>query len=257
MKPGSSAGRPEIVLVYPTLLGVYGDRGNAAVLFKRLQWRGFDPVLTVAEVGDSLPDSGDIYVLGGSEDASQLAAARALQEDGELIRSVARGAVVFAVCAGYQILGTSFSAGADDREVDGLGLLDVTTRRGPTRAVGEMLSRWDGRADDEAWITGFENHAGYTELGSGVTPLAALQIGVGNRQDGSEGAVHGNVIGTYAHGPVLARNPALADHVLELALGVTLSPLVEPELSELRRQRIRAVLSRRRRRVRWPLHRGR
>lgn len=233
------AGRVEIVLVYQSLLGIYGDRGNADVLMKRLDWRGYDPVLTMAEVGQPLPPTGDIYLLGGSEDAAQVTAVRALRADGGLGRALDRGAVVFAVCAGFQILGTSFTVGADE-VVEGLGLLEVTTRRGPKRAVGEILSRWVGRVGDDAWLTGFENHGGLTTLGPTTQPLARVQVGFGNG-DGTEGAVAGHVIGTYCHGPVLARNPALADWVLELAVGSTLARLDRPEIDELRRQRLHAA----------------
>jgi lipid II isoglutaminyl synthase (glutamine-hydrolysing) len=233
--------RVEIVLVFQSLLGIYGDRGNAQVLLKRLSWRGFDPVLTIVEPGDSLPDTGKVYLLGGGEDAAQVSAVRALQADGGLQRAVNRGAAVFAVCAGYQIIGRSFTVGADDDVIEGLGLLDVTTTRGPVRAVGEILSRWDDRDGDEQWLTGFENHGGYTRLGPQARPLARVEIGIGNCDDGTEGAVTGTVIGTYPHGPVLARNPALADHVLELALDRKLAPLIRPEIDELRRQRLHAV----------------
>ena len=233
--------RVEIVLVFQSLLGIYGDRGNAQVLLKRLSWRGFDPVLTIVEPGDRLPDTGKVYLLGGGEDAAQVSAVRALQADGGLQRAVNRGAAVFAVCAGYQIIGRSFTVGADDDVIEGLGLLDVTTTRGPVRAVGEILSRWEDRDGDEQWLTGFENHGGYTRLGQQARPLARVEIGIGNCDDGTEGAVAGTVIGTYPHGPVLARNPALADHVLELALDRKLAPLIRPEIDELRRQRLHAV----------------
>ena len=233
--------RVEIVLVFQSLLGIYGDRGNAQVLLKRLSWRGFDPVLTIVEPGDPLPDTGKVYLLGGGEDAAQVSAVRALQGDGGLQRAVNRGAAVFAVCAGYQIIGRSFTVGADDDVIEGLGLLDVTTTRGPVRAVGEILSRWEDRDGDEQWLTGFENHGGYTSLGQQARPLARVEIGIGNCDDGTEGAVTGTVIGTYPHGPVLARNPALADHVLELALDRKLVPLIRPEIDELRRQRLHAV----------------
>ncbi|HET9871523.1 MAG TPA: glutamine amidotransferase [Propionibacteriaceae bacterium] len=239
--PGAAGERVEIVLVYQSLLGIYGDRGNATVLMKRLAWRGYDPVLTVVEPGDPLPDTGTVYLLGGGEDAAQISAVRALQIDGGLRRAVDRGAAVFAVCAGYQIVGKSFTVGDKEEVIEGLGLLDVTTTRGPVRAVGEILSRWDGVNDDDQWISGFENHGGYTTLGPDAVPLARVEIGVGNCNDGTEGAVAGTVIGTYPHGPVLARNPALADHVLELALGRALPPLIRPEVEELRRQRLAAV----------------
>ena len=237
--------RVEVVLVYQSLLGIYGDRGNATVLAKRLAWRGFDAVLTTVEPGEPLPDTGDVYLLGGGEDAAQISAVKALRADGGLQRAVDRGAAVLAVCAGYQIVGRSFTVadGPDDREIDGLGLLDVTTTRGPVRAVGEILSRWRGHEDDgdAQWLTGFENHGGHTVLGPGAAPMATVEVGVGNCGDGTEGAVAGNVVGTYPHGPLLARNPALADHVLELALREPLAPLERPEIAELRRQRLAAV----------------
>ncbi len=234
----------EIVLVYQSLLGIYGDRGNATVLAKRLQWRGYDTTLTVVEPGDALPDTGQVYLLGGGEDAAQISAVNALRADGGLHRAVDRGAAVFAVCAGYQIVGYSFTVGERDEVIEGLGLLDVTTTRGPVRAVGEILSRWHGREGEDALLTGFENHGGYTTLGPSATPLARVEVGVGNAADGTEGAIDGSVIGTYPHGPVLARNPALADHVLQLALGEELAPLHRPEIDELRRQRLAAVLKR-------------
>jgi CobQ-like glutamine amidotransferase family enzyme len=234
----------EIVLVYQSLLGIYGDRGNATVLAKRLQWRGYDTTLTVVEPGDALPDTGQVYLLGGGEDAAQISAVDALRADGGLHRAVDRGAAVFAVCAGYQIIGYSFTVGERDEVIEGLGLLDVTTTRGPVRAVGEILTRWHGREGEDALLTGFENHGGYTTLGPSATPLARVEVGVGNAADGTEGAIDGSVIGTYPHGPVLARNPALADHVLQLALGEELTPLPRPEIDELRRQRLAAVLKR-------------
>ena len=233
--------RVEVVLIYQSLLGIYGDRGNATVLVKRLEWRGFSPVLTVVEPGDPVPDTGQVYLLGGGEDAAQISAVRALQADGGLQRAVDRGAAVLAVCAGYQIVGASFTVGERQEVIEGLGLLDVTTTRGAVRAVGEILTRWRGRDGEEQWLTGFENHGGYTRLGSTAEPLARVEIGIGNCGDGTEGAVAGKVIGTYPHGPMLARNPALADHVLELGLDTELSPLDQPEVAELRRQRMQAV----------------
>jgi CobQ-like glutamine amidotransferase family enzyme len=233
--------RVEVVLIYQSLLGLYGDRGNAIVLIRRLAWRGYEPVLTAVEPGQPLPDTGDVYLLGGGEDAAQVSAVRALKTDGGLYRAVDRGAAVLAVCAGYQIVGNNFTVGYQDEVISGLGLLDVTTTRGPVRAVGEIISRWNGRDGNDQWLSGFENHGGYTRLGRGVKPLATVEIGVGNSNDGTEGAVAGTVIGTYPHGPILARNPALADHILELALGHELEPLEHSEINKLRRQRLARV----------------
>lgn len=237
-------GPVKLVLVYQSLLGIYGDRGNATVLAKRLEWRGIDHELLVVEPGDELPDDAHVYLLGGGEDMAQISAVKALKADGNLFRAVDAGAALFAVCAGYQICGESFTVGDHDEVIAGLGLLDVTTRRGQVRAVGEILTRWQ-RPDGTSYeLTGFENHGGHTTLGPGVTPLATVEIGVGNNGDGTEGAQQGTVLGTYPHGPVLARNPELADHVLRLGTGLDLQPLQVPEVDELRRQRIAAVRKR-------------
>ncbi|WP_300080354.1 glutamine amidotransferase [Propioniciclava sp.] len=230
----------KIVLVYQSLLGIYGDQGNSLVLRQRLAWRGIAAEVVVVEPGEALPADGSLYLLGGGEDNAQTTAVRELTRDGTVFRAVENGAVVFAVCAGYQICGQTFTIGENDEVREGLGLLDVTTRRGAERAVGEILTRWTRPDGSEYVLTGFENHGGYTYLGSDAAPLAHVEKGVGNAGDGTEGAVQGRVIGTYPHGPVLARNPALADHLLELALDRQLEPLTRAEIEHdgLRRERI-------------------
>lgn len=231
----------KIVLVYQSLLGVYGDRGNSTVLVERLRRRGLEAELVVCEPGDPIPADGQVYLLGGGEDLAQISAVKALRADGNLFRGLDAGAVLFAVCAGFQICGTTFTVGETDQVHEGLGLLDVTTRRGPTRAVGEILTRWTKPDGTTSLVTGFENHGGYTSLGSDAKPLAVVEKGVGNNNEGLEGAVQGKVIGTYPHGPVLARNPELADHLLELALGHDLEPLAMPSVDLLRAERIAAI----------------
>jgi CobQ-like glutamine amidotransferase family enzyme len=215
----------KIVLIYQSLLGIYGDRGNAMVLRQRLAWRGVEAELVAVEPGEQLPADGAVYLLGGGEDAAQISAVKYLRADGNLFSALDAGAVLFAVCAGYQITGNTFTVGDNDEVIEGLGLLDVETRRGPERAVGEILTRWAKPDGSEYLITGFENHGGFSYLGDGAEALARVEIGVGNNGDGSEGAVQGRVIGTYPHGPVLARNPELADFLLELALDRQLDPL--------------------------------
>jgi hypothetical protein len=237
-----------IVVVYPDLLGTYGDGGNGLILAKRAEWRGTEVTLTEATSDAPLPEA-DLYTLGGGEDGPQVRAARSLLDDGTLARRVAQGAVVLAVCAGYQIVGRTFP-GADGSAHDGVGLLDLTTVKGKgPRAVGEVV------ADSPLvpTITGFENHGGRTTLGAGVAPLATVTRGIGNGDgSGTEGAVTGRVLGTYLHGPVLARNPALADLLLSWALDIepaTLGALDDAAAESLRDQRLGAVgrTSRRRR----------
>ena len=238
-----------VVVVYPDLLGTYGDGGNGLVLTRRAQWRGVSAELVEATSDGPLP-AADLYCLGGGEDSPQVRAAELLRADRAFARSVGAGAAVLAVCAGYQIVGTSFPA-ADGSPRPGVGLLDLETRKGTgRRAVGEVLANPLG-PDGVALpvLTGFENHGGITTLGSGVRPLARVVTGVGNG-DGrrTEGAVAGRVLGTYLHGPVLARNPALADLLLAWALRVppgSLAPLDDAEESALRAERQAAVSGRR------------
>jgi lipid II isoglutaminyl synthase (glutamine-hydrolysing) len=241
-----------IAVVYPDLLGTYGDGGNGLVLARRAAWRGLDVVLLQAPSDLPLPEA-DIYCLGGGEDGPQVRAARTLIDDGTLVRQVAEGAVVLAVCAGFQIVGRTFpGAGGDPHE--GVGLLEVDTVKptGP-RAVGEVLVDLDPDVlGPLPTLTGFENHGGATERREGIRALGRVVVGVGNGVgDGTEGAAQGRVVGTYLHGPVLARNPTLADVLLSWALGdVALSPLDDTEPDDLREERLATVGGKRRRRRR-------
>ena len=235
-----------IVVVYPDLLGTYGDGGNGLILARRAQWRGVEVELMQGPSDAPLPGA-DIYCLGGGEDGPQVRAARSLMEDGVLARRVAEGAVVLAVCAGYQIVGKQFP-GADGAVHEGVGLLDIATSKdaGP-RAVGEVVAEATGVTLPA--LTGFENHGGSTTLAPGAVPLARVVKGTGNGDGtGTEGAVCGHVVGTYLHGPVLARNPALADLLLGWALdGATLAPLDDRAEDALRQERFATAGTARRR----------
>lgn len=236
-----------IALLLPDLLGTYGDRGNAMVLVRRLYWRGMPAEIVEVPSGQTIPGDCDIYLVGGGEDVAQLEATRLLA-DSAFPGAVERGAVVLAVCAGLQVLGRS-STDLEGRVHPGLGLLDVTTSPLPRRAVGEILTAPAEPAASAGLggelLTGFENHRGGTTLGEGAAPLGKVIAGVGNG-DGAEGVVAGRVIGTYLHGPVLARNPALADHLLALATGEAMEPLRLDDVGELRRDRLGAARVRRR-----------
>ncbi|NKQ57394.1 glutamine amidotransferase [Amycolatopsis sp. K13G38] len=226
----------QIGLVLPDVLGTYSDAGNATVLRKRLEWRGIDAETVPIGLRDPMPSSLDLYLLGGGEDEAQALAAARLRETNGIQQAAERGAVVLGVCAGLQVLGGSFTTSHGVRHA-GLGLLDTDTRPGDRRAVGEVAAR--SEVLDEP-LTGFENHQGVTTVGEGSKPLGTVVKGTGNG-DGTEGAVTGHVLATYLHGPVLARNPALADLLLSWALDTELSPLDLPEVTELRRERLRLL----------------
>jgi CobQ-like glutamine amidotransferase family enzyme len=179
-----------------------------------------------------------MYTLGGAEDYAQRLATRHLIRYPGLQEAAAKGAPVLAICAAIQVLGHWYETSAGER-VDGVGLLDLTTSPQPTRTIGEVVSDplIDGMTEK---LTGFENHRGGTVLGAGAKPLARVTKGAGNRAgDGIDGAVQGSVIATYLHGPCLARNPQLADHLLSRVVG-DLPPLELPEVDLLRRERLAA-----------------
>jgi lipid II isoglutaminyl synthase (glutamine-hydrolysing) len=228
-----------IVHVYPHLLGTYGDAGNVLVLHRRALARGIAAEIVAVHPGERLPRTGDVYLLGGGEDAKQTAAAQELREDGGLAVAAQRGAAVVGICAGYQLLGQTF-LGVGGVETPGLGLLDVRTGRLEHRAVGNVLADPSPELGLPA-LVGFENHGGATYLGPDVEPLGRVRVGVGNGEDGTEGAVQGKVYGTYLHGPALALNPALADRLLAHAVG-ELPPIDDTLVDELRRHRLRDVL---------------
>ena len=223
---GPSAVR--IVWVYPDLLATYGDRGNLLVLARRARLRGIPVEIAEVNSDQRVPVGGDIYLLGGGEDLPQVLAARRLRAGGDLGTAVGRGAVVLAVCAGYQIVGNEFG-GADGEPLPGLGLIDIRSGRGERRGVGEITADVDPALGVQQ-LTGFENHQGQTWRGPEVKPLATVVTGVGNG-DGTEGAYSGRVVGTYLHGPALVRNPSLADLLLTWVAGPL--PPIDPRQEEL------------------------
>jgi lipid II isoglutaminyl synthase (glutamine-hydrolysing) len=229
-----------LVWVYPDLLSTYGDRGNLLVLQRRARLRGIEAEAVVVNADEPVPRSGDIYLLGGGEDLPQILAARRLRADGGLAAAAGSGAVVLAVCAGYQLMGAEFG-GVEGEPVPGLGILDIRSGRGERRGVGEIVADVDPGLGVPR-LTGFENHQGVTRLGPQARPLARVTTGVGNG-DGTEGAYAGKMLGTYLHGPVLARNPGLADLLLSWAAG-PLTPVAgadEEWARRLREERLAVV----------------
>jgi CobQ-like glutamine amidotransferase family enzyme len=228
----------QIGLVLPDVMGTYGDGGNAVVLRQRLRLRGIAAEIVEITLADPVPDSLDLYTLGGAEDYAQRLATKHLLAHQGLQRAAARGAPVLAICAAIQVLGHWYETSAGER-VEGVGLLDVTTSPQPSRTIGEVVSTplLDGMTLP---LTGFENHRGGTVLGPDARPLAAVVKGAGNRAgDGYDGAVQGSVVATYLHGPCLARNPELADLLLSRVVG-PLEPLGLTEVERLRRERLAA-----------------
>jgi lipid II isoglutaminyl synthase (glutamine-hydrolysing) len=213
-----------VCTLYPDLMNIYADRGNLLLLERRCQWRGIGFELLSSSLGDRLDaDAADLYYIGGGQDRDQKLCALDLAEvKRDALRQVAeRGAVILAVCGGYQLLGHSYQLA--DEKLPGAGLVDLHTIRedGP-RLIGNVAIEVELRPGDRRVLAGFENHGGRTYLGSGARPLGRVLKGHGNNgKDGFEGVRAGNVIGTYLHGPLLPKNVWFADWLIESALALS------------------------------------
>ena len=221
-----------VCALYPELMNIYADRGNIAVLRARCDWRGIGFELASSSVGDPLdPDAHDLFYIGGGQDRDQAAVARDLVDTKRdaLHAAADRGAVVLAVCGGYQLLGTGYQLG--EEELPGIGLVDLRTVREPgPRLIGNCAIEADLGTGPQV-IAGFENHGGRTYLGPDERPLGRVLAGHGNNgRDGGEGVRRHNIIGTYLHGPLLPKNVWLADRLIELALDTALQPLDDDSL---------------------------
>ena len=204
--------------LYPSLMNIYGDRGNIVCLQRRCRLRGIDLAVTLLEVGAPLhPGDFDLLFMGGAQDREQTLVSQDLAATkGALREAVEDGVVFLGVCGGYQLSGR-FYRGADGAELRGAGVFDLyTLHPGPQakRLIGNLSAEWEGGS-----LAGFENHGGRTYLGSGCEPLARVLHGFGNDgESGYEGARHENAFGSYLHGPILPKNPAFADKLLSLAM---------------------------------------
>jgi CobQ-like glutamine amidotransferase family enzyme len=223
-----------VVDVYPGAMFPQGDGGNLRMLEHRGRARGIEVETVGAPIGDPLPD-GDLYLLQGAEDEDQPAVARLLAAEGTLVRAAAAGKTVVGIGAGYEILGRSFETPAGTE--DGLGLLDAVTTLGEHVDI-RVVTRPSPRFGLPA-LVGYEWHRGRTRLGPEAEPLAEVEIGVCNGGDPpTDGAVQGHVLGTYLHGPLLPRNPELADLLLGWTLGTEFDPLPSEFAERAREERI-------------------
>ena len=225
--------------LYPEQMNIYADRGNVLFLQRRCEWRGIDFAHASAGPGEEFdPSAHDFIYLGGGQDRDQRAVAADMVESKReaMAEATEDGAVVLAVCGGYQLLGSSYQLGED--RLPGLGLVDLETVRRPgPRLIGNVAIEVDLGGGPRI-VAGFENHGGRTRLGGGAKPFGKVLKGFGNNgEDGFEGVRRDNLIGTYLHGPLLPKNAWLADHLIALALERRYGapPELEPLEDELER----------------------
>jgi lipid II isoglutaminyl synthase (glutamine-hydrolysing) len=209
-----------LLALYPDQMNIYADRGNIVFLRRRCEWRGIGFSYAAAGPGDRVdPAAHDLLYIGGGQDRDQRAVAADMVETkrAALGEAVSDGAVLLAVCGGYQLLGHSYQLG--EERLPGLGLADLETVREPgPRLIGNVSIEAD-LGEGPRLLAGFENHGGRTYLGEGAQPLGRVVNGFGNNgRDGFEGVRRANMIGTYLHGPLLPKNAWLADELIARAL---------------------------------------
>lgn len=200
-----------IASLYSRDMNIYGDRGNVLSLVRRARAQGFTPRVVDVNPGDPLPEQIDIVIGGGGQDSGQGRVAKDLAQRQAVIRDLAvDGTPMLMVCGLYQLFGHRFITHTGE-ELTGIGVLDVETRGGDERMIGNIVLN----SDEFGEVIGYENHSGDTTLGSDSQPLGRVVQGSGNNpRDGVEGARSGNVIGTYLHGSLLPKNPALSDFLI-------------------------------------------
>jgi CobQ-like glutamine amidotransferase family enzyme len=206
--------------LYPEYLNIYADRGNIAVLARRAAWHGHELEVEGISAGAPIePGAHDLLYIGGGQDREQALVAHDLAGKREqVLAAAAGGAAVLAVCGGYQLLGR-FYRFADGEELPGVGLFPLHTIAGERRMIGDVLLEAELVPGERNTIAGFENHAGRTHLDDGAEPLGRVVAGFGNDgESGAEGCRVGRALGTYLHGPLLPRNPWLADWLLAQAI---------------------------------------
>ncbi|HET9615209.1 MAG TPA: hypothetical protein VFP22_10375 [Candidatus Limnocylindrales bacterium] len=228
--PTTTGRRLRLVHLFPDLLGVYGDAGNVRSIVVRAEARGIEVDVISVCAGERALPAADLFLIGGGQDREQVVVAAELTRLGaELRRQIEDGAALLAICAGYQMLGRAYRT-ADGTSIEGAGILALETVASPDRLVGPVvasLNGWPAAESTDRTVVGFENHSGRTTIDPGAQPLATVEIGGGNNGlDGTEGIVAppgtdgmaGLRVGTYLHGPLLPRNPHLADALVAAAL---------------------------------------
>ncbi len=210
----------KICHLYPDILNLYGDQGNIICMKKRLEWRNIDCSITEVSIGETADFTDfDIFFIGGGQDFEQeiLLGDLAGGKADEIKAAVADGRTFLTICGGYQMLGSYYRTW-DGQMCEFIGAVDYYTVGAKDRMIGNFMYKC-GAESGGSTVVGFENHSGKTFLGAGVSPLGTILSGYGNNgEDGTEGVRYNNVFGTYSHGPVLPKNPQLADFILKTAL---------------------------------------
>lgn len=218
-------------------MNIYGDWGNVLTIKRRLEWHGYEPELIEYNQGDAFPEKPDILIGGGGQDSGQDIIQEDLLAIGPKLRQLANDNVpMLMICGLYQLFGKFFKT-QDGHIIEGIGLLDIETHAGPERLSGNTIVK----SSEFGEVLGYENHSGQTYLGRDAQPMGHIIKGAGNNgQDGTEGVRFKNVIGSYLHGSLLPKNPAIADFLIEKAVtrkyGEFVPTVIDDHFADLARQ---------------------
>jgi CobQ-like glutamine amidotransferase family enzyme len=204
-----------ILQLYPNDMNIYGDWGNVLTLKRRLQWHGYNPILIEYNQGDSFPDDVDIVIGGGGQDSGQTVIQDDLLKIGPKLQKLAdNDTPMLIICGLYQLFGNFFKT-LNGTMIKGIGVLDLETHGGTERLIGNIIIM----SPEFGEIIGYENHSGQTFLGKQMMPLGLVQKGAGNNGlDATEGVRYKNVVGSYMHGSLLPKNPAISDFLIDKAV---------------------------------------
>jgi CobQ-like glutamine amidotransferase family enzyme len=225
-----------IVQLYPNDMNIYGDWGNVLTLKRRLQWHGYNPILTEYNQGDTFPKDIDIIIGGGGQDSGQTVIQDDLLKIGPKLKELAENETpMLIICGLYQLFGNFFKT-LKGQTIQGIGVLDLETHGGTERLIGNILVK----SHEFGEIIGYENHSGQTFLGKQMMPLGLVQKGAGNNgHDATEGIRYKNIVGSYMHGSLLPKNPAIADFLIEKAVtrkyGEFVPTVIDDRFAELAR----------------------
>lgn len=227
-----------ILQLYPRDMNIYGDTGNLLVLTRRLERYGYQPIVTTYNPGDAFPDEVDIIIGGGGQDSGQSKIQDDLLRIGPRLHELADADTpMLMICGLYQLFGHFFET-AEGVRIPGIGIFDLTTYGKQERLTGNIHTTSKLFGD----IVGYENHSGQTFLGAHATPLATVVLGAGNNtEDSDEGALYRHVIGSYLHGSLLPKNPAIADYLIQQAVAKKYGETIRQSLDDSLADQARAV----------------
>lgn len=224
----------KILYLYPDMLDLYGDIGNIKILKYRLEKRGINVIVDNYSINDPKPNFVNydiIFAGGGADNEQQILSEDLLKHKDDIKIAKEQGTFLLLICGAYQLFGKYYK-GVEGNIIPGLEIFDYYTEANPDRSkrcIGNIIIEAK-LGNNKTRVIGFENHGGQTfDI---KTPFGKVLYGNGNKfGDEFEGYFEKNVVATYLHGPLLSKNPELADYIIKYCLErkynekITLDPL--------------------------------